>query len=85
MSFIVAIDGPAGSGKGTVTEVISKKLGLVNIGTGSAYRCVALETINREIKVEETQKIIDILNEIDIEFELDNGEDTVYLNKKNVS
>lgn len=85
MSFIVAIDGPAGSGKGTVTEVISKKLGLVNIGTGSAYRCVALETINREIKVEETQKIIDILNEIDIEFELDNGEDTVYLNKKNVT
>lgn len=85
MSFIVAIDGPAGSGKGTVTEIISKKLGFINIGTGSAYRCVALETINREIKVEETQKIIDILDEIDIEFELNNGEDIVYLNKKNVT
>ena len=29
MSFIVAIDGPAGSGKGTVTEILSKELGLV--------------------------------------------------------
>ena len=49
MAYIVAIDGPAGSGKGTVTELVAKKLGLVNIGSGSAYRCVALETINKGI------------------------------------
>lgn len=85
MSFIVAIDGPAGSGKGTITELVSKKLGLVNIGTGSAYRCVALEAINRGVKVEENQKIIDILDDIDIEFGLENGEDIVYLNKQDVS
>lgn len=85
MSFIVAIDGPAGSGKGTITELVSKKLGLVNIGTGSAYRCVALEAINRGVKVEEKQKIIDILDDIDIEFGLENGEDIVYLNKQDVS
>ena len=42
MSFIVAIDGPAGTGKGTVTKLISKELGLVNIDTGAMYRCVAL-------------------------------------------
>ena len=35
MSFIVAIDGPAGSGKGTVTEIVSKKLNLTNIGSGA--------------------------------------------------
>ena len=34
MAYIVAIDGPAGSGKGTVTELVAKKLGLVNIGSG---------------------------------------------------
>lgn len=85
MSFIVAIDGPAGSGKGTVTEIISKKLGLVNIGSGSAYRCVALETINKGIKVEETEKIINMLNEINIEFKLERGKDIVYLNGENVT
>lgn len=85
MSFIVAIDGPAGSGKGTITEIISKKLGLVNIGSGSAYRCVALETINRGIKPNETKKIIDMLNEINIEFRLEDGKDVIYLNGKNVT
>ena len=70
MSFIVAIDGPAGSGKGTITEIISKKLGLINIGTGSAYRCVALETINHGIDITETEKIINLLNNIKIEFKI---------------
>ena len=85
MAFIVAIDGPAGSGKGTVTEIISKKLGLVNIGSGSAYRCVALETINRNINIEEKQKIIDLLDEIKIEFKIEDGRDVIYLNGINVT
>ena len=45
MSFIVGIDGPAGSGKGTVTKAISNKLGLINIDTGATYRCVALKAL----------------------------------------
>ena len=56
MAYIVAIDGPAGSGKGTVTELVAKKLGLVNIGSGSAYRCVALETINKGIDLKEKEQ-----------------------------
>ena len=66
MSFIVAIDGPAGSGKGTITGKISKKLGLVNIGSGSAYRCVALSAIQQNIKPEETEKVINLLEDINI-------------------
>lgn len=85
MSFIVAIDGPAGSGKGTVTEIVSKKLGLVNIGSGSAYRCVALETIKRGIHTYETEKIIKLLDEINIEFKIETSKDIVYLNGENVT
>ncbi len=85
MSFIVAIDGPAGSGKGTITEIISKKLGLINIGTGSAYRCVALETINHGIDITETEKIINLLNNIKIEFKIEDNKDIVYLNGEDVS
>ena len=80
MSFIVAIDGPAGAGKGTVTEEISKQFGLINIGSGSAYRAVALETINRNIKLEEKEKIIKTLDEISIEFGMKDNKDIVYLN-----
>lgn len=85
MSFIVAIDGPAGSGKGSVTEILSKELGLINIGSGSAYRCVALATIQRKIDPEDTEKIIKMLNEIDIEFKMQDGKDVVYLNEEDVS
>ena len=85
MSFVVAIDGPAGSGKGTVTEALSKKLGLVNIGTGSAYRCVALETIKNNISLEETDKIINMLDNINIDFKIENGKDEIYLEGENVT
>lgn len=85
MSFIVAIDGPAGSGKGTITQIVSKKLGLINIGSGSAYRCIALETIKRGILLNETQKIINILDEINIEFRNENEKDLIYLNGENVT
>lgn len=85
MSFIVAIDGPAGSGKGTATEILSKELGLVNIGSGSAYRCVALATIKAGIKVEETEKIIKLLDKITIEFKMENGKDIVFLDGEDVS
>ena len=38
--MIVAVDGPAGSGKGTVTKRIEKELGFLNLDTGATYRCV---------------------------------------------
>ena len=85
MSFVVAIDGPAGSGKGTVTKLVGEKLGLVNIGTGSAYRCVALETINQNISVEEKDKIVKMLEDIKIDFEIKNGKDEILLNGQNVT
>ena len=85
MSFIIAIDGPAGSGKGTVTKLIAKKLGLVNIDTGAAYRSVALESINQNIKLEEEDKIINMLDNINIEFKNEHGKDLIYLNGEDVT
>lgn len=85
MSFIVAIDGPAGSGKGTVTKLVGEKLGLINIDTGATYRCVALETINKNIKIDEKEKIIKLLDDIDIEFKVIENEKKVFLNSKDVT
>lgn len=85
MSFIVAIDGPAGTGKGTITKLISKELGLVNIDTGATYRCVALYAIRNNIKIEETEKIISSLENIEIDMQNENGEQKIYLNEEDVS
>ena len=66
MSFIVAIDGPAGSGKGTITKLVGKKQNLINIDTGAMYRCVSLNMIKENIELNETNKIKEILEKINI-------------------
>lgn len=82
MSFIVAIDGPAGSGKGTVAKILGKKLGLVNIDTGATFRCVALAMIQNQIKIEEEEKIKELLEKIDINMKPDG---TVWLDGEDVT
>ena len=57
-NIIIAIDGPAGSGKGTLAKALSEKFNLVNIDTGATYRCVALKTLRNNISLDETDKII---------------------------
>lgn len=85
MAFVVAIDGPAGSGKGTITKLVGKKMGLVNIDTGAMYRCVSLDCLNKNILPEELDKIEKVLEEIDIKFERDNEKELVFLNGKDVT
>ena len=71
MNKIIAIDGPAGSGKGTLAKALSEKLNLVNIDTGATYRCVALKTLRNDINIDETDKIIEISKNIDIDLKQD--------------
>ena len=85
MSFIVAIDGPAGTGKGTITALISKQMGLVNIDTGATYRCVALEVLNNNIKLEEKDKIIELLDKIEIDIKNEKSKQTILLNGEDVT
>ena len=70
--MIVAVDGPAGSGEGTVTKKIEEKLGFLNLDTGATYRCVALQTLRKGIKLENEEAIIEIANDIDIKIDNEN-------------
>ncbi len=82
MSFVVAIDGPAGSGKGTITKLVGEKLGLVNIDTGATFRCVALNMIQENIDIKDEEKIQKILNKIQIQMYPDGK---IFLNGKEVT
>ena len=85
MSFVVAVDGPAGSGKGTITKIVAKKLNLIYIDTGAIYRCITLFMIRNKIGLEETEKIKSILNTIDIQFKNSNKQDIFLLNGEDVT
>ena len=85
MGFIVAVDGTAGSGKGTITKIIAEKLNLVSIDTGAMYRCVALECINQCIEYTEIEKIKKVLENINIELKKENGNQLVFLNGQDVT
>ncbi len=82
MSFIVAIDGPAGSGKGTVTKQVAQEMGLTNIDTGATYRCVALAVIENNVLLEEKSKIIELAKNIKIDMDT---EQNIFLNGRNVT
>ncbi|MBQ3146072.1 MAG: (d)CMP kinase [Clostridia bacterium] len=85
MAFIVGIDGPAGSGKGTVTKRVANKLVLINIDTGSTYRCVALEVLNRNINIDDIEKIIEVAKNIKIDIKPLPEGDKIFLNGKEVT
>lgn len=65
-NFIVAIDGPAGSGKSSISKAVAKALDFVHIDTGAMYRAVTLEAINRGIDLtnEEEYKFLDDISVI---------------------
>ncbi len=85
MGFIVAIDGPAGTGKGTITKRIAKRLGLINIDTGATYRCVALEVLNQKIDLHNQKAIIQVAKTIHIDMKQEKEKQQIYLNGENVT
>ena len=82
MGFVVAVDGPAGSGKGTITKKIAKEMNLTSIDTGAMYRSVTLAMLNENIALDDYEKISKLLDEIKIEFKKIDGVQKVYLNGK---
>ena len=78
-NFQVAIDGPAGSGKSTISKKVCDLLGFVHIDTGAMYRAVTLEALNRGIDLEKPDEY-EFLNDTNIIYE----HDKIYLNGKSV-
>ncbi len=65
--LLVAIDGPAGSGKSSVARAVAERLGLVNINTGATYRAVALAALREGVDLEDGAKLALLAEEVDLD------------------
>ena len=71
MRISVAIDGPAGAGKITIAKLVGKKFDLMYINTGAMYRAVALMAERNDVKPEEVEKLVKLVDTMEMHFEND--------------
>jgi cytidylate kinase len=67
--MIVAIDGPAGAGKSTISRRLAERLGFAFLDTGAMYRAVALAALRRGFGLDDAEKIAGLANELTIDFD----------------
>ncbi len=79
--FVIAIDGPVASGKGTLAKKLSKELNGFYLYTGAMFRCVALRCIETKLDMENESEVEAVLPDLDIRFE----QERVLLNGRDVT
>lgn len=83
--MIVAIDGPAATGKSTSAKLVAQKLGFTYMDTGAMYRCVTLSVLRNHIVLADEEAIQLLIQEMDIHFDKTDDKLVVCLNKEDVS
>lgn len=82
---IVTIDGPAGSGKSSVSRLLSDRLGFIYMDTGAMYRAVALYACREGVDLQDGKKLYKVCMDMDLEFMPDNGSPKIFLGKEDVT
>lgn len=81
----VAVDGPAGAGKSTVSRAAAKAMGYIYVDTGALYRAVGVNTLRNGIDTKDRQAVAESLSDISVNLVFENGEQKVLLNGEDVS
>jgi len=79
--FVVAVDGPAGSGKSTISKIVADKHDLNYLDTGAMYRMIALKCIEENIDLDSTESVEKLMREV----KLDIDHNEFFLDGRNVS
>lgn len=83
--MIIAIDGPAATGKSTTAKLVAQQLLFTYLDTGAMYRCVTLAVLQSNIPISESTEMDNLLENIQIRFDVANGRSNVKLNGRDVS
>jgi cytidylate kinase len=68
--FVIAIDGPSGAGKGTLSQLVAKHFGYHLLDSGALYRLVALSALNHGVDLQDEQAISDIARQLHVKFDV---------------
>lgn len=85
MATVIAIDGPAGTGKSTIAKLVAKELNAIYIDTGAMYRAMALYLLRNHIDIEDEKALTECVASADISIRFVDGEQQVWLNGENVN
>ncbi|MBN1326448.1 MAG: (d)CMP kinase [Candidatus Cloacimonetes bacterium] len=83
--YVIAIDGPAASGKSTTARMLARKLKYIYIDTGAMYRACALCALQRKIDLEDENSLEKMLQDIKIEIKYAEQGNRIYLNGDDVT
>ncbi len=81
----VAVDGPAGAGKSTISRAAAKAVGFIYVDTGALYRTVGVNALRKGIDTKDKVAVAATLGDISVDLVFENGEQKVLLNGENVS
>ena len=82
---VIAIDGPAGSGKSTTAKLVAKKLNFLYLDTGAMYRVITLKALENGVDVNDEEKLEKLTKDSVISFKNENGIHKIFLDGKDVS
>lgn len=85
MPINIAVDGPAGAGKSTISRGAAKELGFIYVDTGALYRAIGLHALRLCIDSKDADKVSASLAKVKVELKFADGEQRVYLNGEDVS
>ncbi|NTV39554.1 MAG: (d)CMP kinase [Demequinaceae bacterium] len=85
MSIVIAIDGPAGTGKSTVSRAVAARLGLQYFDTGATYRVAALYCLREGINLKNADDVAAMVSTMNVEMRLDPANPAVILDDEDVS
>jgi CMP/dCMP kinase len=83
--LIVAIDGPAGAGKSSVSKILAIRLGFALVDTGAIYRCVALKANRQGLSLSDDQALKKLLATLSVTFSMDDETNRVFLDGEDVT
>jgi cytidylate kinase len=84
-NIIIAIDGPAGSGKSTTAKEVAKRLQILHLDTGAMYRAITLKCLRKNISYKDEEKISTMLKDTNISFDGDIDNMKIFLDGEDVT